>query len=118
VSAGSARRLASAALFASIPALAGSASAQQTITEVIVLRPPTADVALAEIATRAWAELTAEGITARLLDCPIGQVSCPVEALTRDQNSISLRTFRQANETITEAALTPPATITLSCAGH
>jgi hypothetical protein len=124
VIAGSARRLASAAVFASIAAIGlGRADAQEALTQVTVLRPsettalvigdashPTPagpDVALAEIATRAWAELNAGGIPARLLDCPVGQVPCPVEAPPAGQNAIVLRTFRQGDETITEAALTP-----------
>jgi hypothetical protein len=118
VIAGSARRLASAAVFASIAAIGnGRAAAQETLTQVTVLRPSGSDVALSEIATRAWAELNAGGIPARLLDCPtgllagvaapIGQVPCPVEAPPPGRNAISLRTFRLADETITEAALTP-----------
>jgi hypothetical protein len=118
VIAGSARRLAGAAAFASIAALGlGRAVAQEALTQVTVLRPSGADVALAEIATRAWAELNAGGIPARLLDCPVGQVIsraalvtqdlCPVEAPPPGRNAIFLRTFRSANETITEAALTP-----------
>jgi hypothetical protein len=108
VIAGSARRLASAAVFASIAATGlGPAVAQEALTQVTVLRPSGSDVALAEIATRAWAELNAGGIPARLLDCPAGQVPCPMEAPPPGRNAIFLRTFRQADETITEAALTP-----------
>jgi hypothetical protein len=120
VIAGSARRLASAAVFASIATIGlGRAVAQEALTQVTVLRPSETttlvigdashppDVALAEIATRAWAELNAGGIPARLLDCPVGQVPCPVEAPPPGRNAIVLRTFRQGDETITEAALTP-----------
>ncbi|HSY41871.1 MAG TPA: hypothetical protein VLA79_20180 [Polyangia bacterium] len=122
--AGSARRLASAAVFASIAATGlGRAVAQEALTQVTVLRPietttlqigeashPTpagSDAALAEIATRAWAELNAGGIPARLLDCPVGQVPCAAEAPPPGRNAIVLRTFRLGDETITEAALTP-----------
>ena len=85
----------------------GRAVAQEALTQVTVLRPSGSDVALAEIATRAWAELNAGGIPARLLDCPAGQAVCPVEAPPPGRSAISLRTFRLADETITEAALTP-----------
>jgi hypothetical protein len=118
VIAGSGRRLASAAAFASLAAIGhGRAVAQETLTQVTVLRPSGSDVALAEIATRAWAELNAGGTPARLLDCPVGQAisrvalvtqdPCPMEAPPPGRNAIFLRTFRQADETITEAALTP-----------
>jgi hypothetical protein len=85
----------------------GRAWAQEAVTQVTVLRPSGADVALAEIATRAWAELNAGGVPARLLDCPVAPAPCPVEAPAQGRNAISLRTFRLADETITEAALTP-----------
>ena len=85
----------------------GRAIAQEAVTQVTVLRPSGGDVALVEIATRAWAELNAGGVPARLVDCPVGQVPCPVEAPGPGRNAISLRTFRQADGMITEAALTP-----------
>lgn len=49
-------------MFASIASIGLSrALAREALTEVIVLRQSAADVALAEIANRAWAELNAGG---------------------------------------------------------
>jgi hypothetical protein len=83
------------------------AFAADVTTKVTVIRPAGGDVGLAEIATRAWAELNAGGIAATLLDCAVGDDACGTGAPPPGGNAITLRTFRQSDETITEAALTP-----------
>lgn len=87
------------------------AFAQQATTEattkITVIRPTGDDLGLAEIATRAWAELNAGGVAATLLDCPGADDGCGTEAPLPGGSVITLRTFRRADETITEAALTP-----------
>jgi hypothetical protein len=79
----------------------------EATTKVTVIRPTGSDLGLAEIATRAWAELNAGGIAATLLDCAGADDGCGTEAPPPGGNVITLRTFRRADETITEAALTP-----------
>jgi len=84
----------------------GRAFAYEATTQVTVIRPMGGDAGLVEIATRAWAELNAGGIAASLLDCFAEVDSCRAGSPPQ-VNVITLRTFRQSEETITEAALTP-----------
>lgn len=83
------------------------ALAEEALPEVRVMRPTGADVGLVEIATRAWAELNAGGVAATLLDCLGKGDACRTEAPSPRGDSITLRTFRRDDETITEVALTP-----------
>jgi hypothetical protein len=85
----------------------GRAFGDDAPTRVTVIRPTWGDVVLIEIATRAWAELTAGGVAAILLDCPSEPEACPTEGPPPGGNAVTLKTFRRADETITEAALTP-----------
>ncbi len=91
-------------------ALAAGTTAPDTtpdgaLTRITVVRPAGGDADLVEIATRAWAELTASGVAATLLDCPAAADSCQTEPPPPGVKAITLATFRRPGETITEATL-------------
>lgn len=86
---------------------AAPAFADDATTRVTVIRPAGGDVVLIEIATRAWAELTAGGVAAILMDCVAADESCGAAPPPAGGRAITLTTFRRAEETITEATLTP-----------
>lgn len=89
---------------------AADATPDGALPRITVVRPVGGDADLVEIATRAWAELTASGVAATLLDCPAAADSCQTKPPPPGVSAITLATFRRSGETITE--------VTLRVAGH
>ena len=99
-------RVARAALAAGMVVGGGSSARATTapVARVDVVRPPEGDDAMQEVATRAWAELTADGIAAELIDRNAPSPQWPVQARGAGPGELTLTvaTFRRPDGTVTE----------------
>jgi len=77
------------------------ARAAEDLTRIVVVRQAEADAAMSEVATRAWAELTAAGLRAELVDCT-DQRSCRGESARPNELLATVATFRRDGQTVTE----------------
>jgi hypothetical protein len=99
-----------AALLAGLLGWCASRSAVgQEVVRVDVVRPDGADATMMEVATRAWAELSADGVPATLVDAG-GAVPSDEKAL-----ALTVVTYRRLGEAVTDLELAsggrPPGTI-------
>jgi hypothetical protein len=89
------------------------AQAADRITKVNVVRPERADAAMMEVATRAWAELSADGVVTALVDPgPALELAAGVEP-SGDRSgegdvTLTVATTCHVGETVTELALAAP----------
>jgi hypothetical protein len=100
-------RCAAAILGAAMVAVAGlgSASAAERVT---VVRSGDGDVSTAEIATRAWAELNAGGVTATLVQCAPGVRACQPDPVRRGELTLAIASVRVADQTVTRIDVSLP----------
>jgi hypothetical protein len=89
------------------------AQAADRITKVNVVRPERADAAMMEVATRAWAELSADGVVTALVDP--GSVLAPAAGVERSGGrsgegdvTLTVATTCRVGETVTELELAAP----------
>lgn len=96
-----------AAAFSVLVAMAdgGAAAAADRVT---VVRAIDAEPPVTEVATRAWAELNAGGVEARLVECAPGAADCPVEAVGRRELTLAVMSVREAGETVTRVDVSVP----------
>jgi hypothetical protein len=80
-----------------------SAADRVTVVRAIDAGPP-----VTEVATRAWAELNAGGVEARLVACASDAVDCPAEAAGRRELTLAVISVWQAGETVTRVDVSVP----------
>jgi hypothetical protein len=88
----------------------GRTAAAEGVVKVSVVRPALGDEALIEVATRAWAELSADGVQAALVDdAPRAAGAVAPPAPGDATAALTVTTYRRAGETVTDLELTVPA---------
>jgi hypothetical protein len=88
-----------------IGAGSGSAAAADRVT---VVRAGDAEPPVTEVATRAWAELNAGGVAARLVECAPGAPNCPVGVDGRRELTLAVMSVREAGEIVTRVDVSVP----------